>query len=307
MDDDRLTMRFERERPRLLAVATRMLGSSVEAQDAVQEAWLRLERTARADKADDDGIDELGAWLTTVVTRISLNVLRSRRQRAESSLELLDSRVVDPVIAAEPSRDPELEAVLADSVGVAMLVVLDALAPDERVAFVLHDMFAVPFDQIARMLDRTPASARQLATRARRRVQGRAGGADAQAGGPGSVRRQRQVVDAFFAAARAGDFEALMAVLHPDVVFRIDSGPGSPASVAIAGARQVAGQAVSFGPASPAPSAALVNGMPGAVVIVGGRLLSASSFTLRGGLVVAVDSLADPARLAGIDVSALLG
>jgi RNA polymerase sigma-70 factor, ECF subfamily len=305
MDDEQLTKRFERERPRLLAVATRMLGSSIEAQDAVQEAWLRLERTARAAEGPA-GIDELGAWLTTVVTRISLNVLRSRRQRAESPLELLDSSVVDPIVAREPAHDPEHEAVLADSVGVAMLVVLEALSPDERVAFVLHDMFAVPFDQVARMLDRTPASARQLATRARRRVRGRAASGEGGAPDAGSARRQRRVVDAFFAAARGGDFDALMAVLHPDVVFRIDAGPGSPASVALSGARKVAGQAAIFGPASPAPRPALVNGMPGAVVIVGGRLLSVSSFTLRDGLVVAVDALTDPARLAGIDVSCLL-
>ena len=304
MDDEQLTTRFETERPRLLAIATRILGSSIEAQDAVQEAWLRLARTARAEGADP--IEEIGAWLTTVVTRICLNVLRSRRQRAESPLELLDTRVADPTITVEPKGDPEREAVLADSVGVAMLVVLEALAPDERVAFVLHDMFAVPFAQIAQMLDRTPASARQLATRARRRVQGRGGESGVVAPDPGSARRQRQLVDAFFAAARAGDFEALVAVLHPDVVFRIDAGPGSPLGVDLSGAREVASQAVIFGPASPPPQAVLVNGSPGAVVIVDGRLLSVSSFTIRDGLIARVDALADPARLAGINVSAFL-
>jgi len=297
--DDQLTQLFEQQRARLRAVALRMLGSSAEAEDAVQEAWLRLNRS------DAGAIDNLGAWLTTVVTRVCLNLLRTRRQRAEDPLDPIPARVADPVIAREalddPRHEPERQAVLADSVGIAMLVVLDTLGPDERVAFVLHDLFAVPFDEIARMLDRTPASTRQLAARARRRVQGREPGASISE----SRLRQRQVVDAFFAAARGGDLAALVAVLHPDIVFRIDFGPDPRRNVAISGAATVAGQAVIFGPDSPAPRPALVNGMPGAVVIVDGRLLSVSAFTLRDGLIVAVDALADPARLAGIDVSVL--
>ncbi|HEY4225040.1 MAG TPA: sigma-70 family RNA polymerase sigma factor [Pseudolysinimonas sp.] len=305
--DDQLTQHFEHERPRLRAVALRMLGSAAEADDAVQEAWLRLDRTVG--NADADAIDNLSAWLTTVVTRVCLNLLRSRRQRAEIPLEPpspgSSAHVADPVIAREslddPLHDPERQAVLADSVGAALLVVLDTLGPDERVAFVLHDLFAVPFDEIARMLDRTPASTRQLATRARRRVQGREPGASAAE----SRRRQRRVVDAFFAAARGGDMAALVAVLHPDIVFRIDTGPDPRRNVEISGASTVAGQAVIFGPDSPPAQPALVNGMPGAVVIVDGRLLSVSAFTLRDGVIVAIDALADPARLAGIDVSVL--
>jgi RNA polymerase sigma-70 factor (ECF subfamily) len=299
--DDQLTQRFEQQRPRLRAVALRMLGSASEADDAVQEAWLRLERT------DADTIDNLGAWLTTVVTRVCLNLLRTRRQRAEDPLDPISPHVADPVIAREaledPRHDPERQAVLSDSVEVALLVVLDTLGPDERVAFVLHDLFAVPFDEIARMLDRTPASTRQLATRARRRVQGREPGAAVAE----SRRRQRQVVDAFFAAARGGDMQALVAVLHPDIVFRIDAGADPRRNVSISGAATVAGQAIIFGPGSPMQQPALVNGMPGAVVIVGGQLQSVSAFTVREGLIVAIDALADPARLARIDVSVLDG
>ncbi len=304
--DDQLTQRFERERPRLRAMALRMLGSATEAEDVVQETWLRLDRTVA--NTDAVAIDNLSAWLTTVATRVCLNLLRSRRQRAEIPLEppasVASAHVADPVIAREslhdPRHDPERQAVLADSVGAALLVVLDTLGPDERVAFVLHDLFAVPFDDIARMLDRTPASTRQLATRARRRVQGREPGAAASE----SRRRQREVVDAFFAAARGGDMAALVAVLHPDIVFRIDAG-SEPRNVVISGASTVASQAVIFGPDSPPVQPALVNGMPGAVVIVDGRLLSVSAFTVRDGLIVAIDALADPARLAGIDVSVL--
>ncbi|MEP6843333.1 MAG: sigma-70 family RNA polymerase sigma factor [Pseudolysinimonas sp.] len=306
--DNQLTHRFEAERPRLRAMAIRMLGSSTDADDAVQEAWLRLDRT------DASTLENLNAWLTTVVTRVCLNLLRSRRQRAEVPLEVVGPRALsphvgDPVISREelgdgsrdPRHDPERQAVLADSIGAAMLVVLDTLGPDERVAFVMHDMFAVPFDEIARMLDRTPSSARQLATRARRRVQGREPAASVGE----QRRRQRQVVDAFFAAARGGDMAALVAVLHPDIVFRIDAGTDRRRNVAISGASNVAGQAVIFGPGSPLPQPALVNGTPGAVVIVDGRLVSVAAFTVRAGLIVAIDALADPARLAEIDISIL--
>ena len=218
MDDDEwLAERFEAERTHLRAVAYRMLGSISEADDAVQETWLRLSR------ADSDSIENLGGWLTTVVARVCLNMLRSRTSRREEPLEV---HVPDPLVSGVAAIDPEQEALLADSVGLALLVVLDTLAPAERLAFVLHDMFAVPFDEIAAMVGRTPDAARQLASRARRRVQRDAAVPDADLG------RQREVVDAFFAAARHGDFDALVAVLDPDVVLRSDGG-GRPAATAL--------------------------------------------------------------------------
>src|ERR687893_426815 len=227
MDDNEwLARQFEDHRPHLRAVAYRMLGSLSEADDAVQDAWLRLSRT------DTSEVENLGGWLTTVVARVSLNMLRSRRTRRE---EPLDVRVPEPIVDRADGVDPEHEALLADSVGLALLVVLETRSPAERLAFVLHDMFAVPFDEIAAIVDRSPEAARQLASRARRRVQGAATESDAD------VAAQREVVDAFFAAARDGDFEALVAVLDPDVVLRADL--GAAGSQEVRGAEVVAGQA----------------------------------------------------------------
>lgn len=283
MDDgDRPTERFEEHRPRLRAVAYRMLGSVAEADDAVQDAWLRLART------DVTSVNNLGAWLTTVVARLCLNVLRAREQRREDPLEV---HVPDPVVNHDDGSDPEHEVVLADEVGLALLVVLDTLAPAERLAFVLHDMFAVPFEEIAALLERSPAATRQLASRARRRVQDRAPVPDADRA------LQRQVVDAFFAAARDGDFGALVAVLDPAVVLRSDAGVGSRHTVLVTGADSVAGQAVTFGKLYEFARPALVNGAAGVVVVANGRPLSVMGFTVAGGKIVAIDVLADAQRL----------
>jgi RNA polymerase sigma factor (sigma-70 family) len=280
---DNLAEQFEDHRTHLRAVAYRMLGSVSEADDAVQEAWLRLSR------ADRSEIENLGGWLTTVVARVCLNMLRSRKSRREESLEV---HMPDPVVSGEDGGDPEYEALLADSVGLALLVVLDTLAPAERVAFVLHDMFGVPFDEIAALVDRSPTAARQLASRARRRVQGATPEPDAD------LTRQREVVDAFFAAARKGDFEALVAVLDPDVVLRSDGGVARPAASALVqGARAVAERALTFAHLSPFVRPALVNGVAGVVVAPQGRPFSVVSFTVVGGKIVAIDALADPARL----------
>lgn len=282
---------FEAQRPRLRAVAYRMLGSAAEADDAVQDTWLRLSR------ADTGEVANLDGWLTTVVARVSLNMLRTRRQRHE---EPYDVHVPDPVIDRDPGQGPEQEAVLADSVGLALLVVLESLSPAERLAFVLHDMFAVPFEDIAPMVDRSPAAARQLASRARRRVQGRAPSPDRDRA------RQRAVVDAFFAAAREGDFDGLLAVLDPDVVLRSDGGAARDRlSVVITGARNVAEQAVGFGRLSPFARPALVNGAAGVVVATEDRRLSIMGFTVVEGRIVAIDVLADPDRLQRVDLSAL--
>ncbi|MPV36426.1 RNA polymerase sigma factor SigJ [Georgenia subflava] len=289
-DHEWLAQRFEEQRPRLEAVAYRMLGSTGEAEDAVQDAWLRLTR------ADPDAVENLAAWLTTVVSRVCLNMLRSRATRREESLEA--AHVPDPVVTAEPGADPEQEAVLADSVGLAMLVVLETLAPAERLAFVLHDMFAVPFDDIAGMLEKSPAAVRQLASRARRRVQGSAQ-PDRDRG------RQREVVDAFFAAARDGDFDSLVAVLHPDVVLRSDGGAGHPLSVTYHGARTVAGQAITFGRLFPLAHPALINGAAGVVVASRDRVLSVMAFTVADGRIAAIDVLADPERLSDLDLPPL--
>lgn len=275
---------------RLRAVAYRMLGSMAEADDAVQEAWLRLNR------ADGDAIDDLGAWLTTVVARVSLNMLRSRRRRREDPL---DVHMPDPIVSDERAGDPQAQALLAESVGLALMVVLDTLSPDERLAFVLHDMFDVPFDEVAPLVERTPAAARQLASRARRRVRADAPMPDRD------VRRQRRATDAFFAAARDGDFEALVAVLHPDVVLRSDGGAALARHTAvIAGAEAVARQAVTFGRLSPLRRPVLVNGVAGVVVAVEGRPLSVMAFTVTDGKIAAIDVLADPERLAALDVTA---
>jgi RNA polymerase sigma-70 factor (ECF subfamily) len=286
-----LTERFEEHRTRLRAVAYRMLGSLSEADDAVQEAWLRL------DRADTSDVENLAAWLTTVVARVCLNVLRTREHRRE---EPLDVHVPDPIIGSVAGGDPEQEALLADSVGLALLVVLESLTPAERLAFVLHDMFAVPFDEIAPMLERSPAAVRQLASRARRRVQGQAPVPDPD------LARQREAVDAFFAAARGGDFDALVAVLDPDVVLRADGGTAKTRpTVLLRGAQTVASQAKIATKLASFVRPALINGTAGAVVVVDRRVFSIMGFTVTSGKIVAIDVLYDPERLADIDVTML--
>jgi RNA polymerase sigma factor (sigma-70 family) len=286
-----LAERFEEHRTHLRAVAYRMLGSVSEADDAVQEAWLRLSRS------DGREIENMGGWLTTVVGRVCLNMLRSRRTRREDSLEV---HVPEPIVSREDGVDPEHEALLADSVGLAMLVVLETLSPAERLAFVLHDIFGVPFEEIGPMVDRSPAAARQLASRARRRVQGEAPPPD-----PDLV-RQREVVDAFFAAAREGDFDALVAVLHPDVVLRSDGGTARPgATHVVHGAEAVGRRAMTFARLSPFVRPALVNGAAGVVVAPRGRPFSVMAFTVRDGKIVAIDGLADPDRLKDLDLTVL--
>jgi RNA polymerase sigma-70 factor (ECF subfamily) len=288
-----LIERFEEHRTRLRAVAYRMLGSVSEADDAVQEAWLRLSR------ADTSSVENLTGWLTTVVARVCLNMLRTRESRRE---EPFDVHVPDPIISFEDGGDPEQEAVLADSVGLALLVVLDMLSPAERLAFVLHDMFAVPFDEIGPMIERSPAAARQLASRARRRVQGQAPAPDPDP----DLTRQRDVVNAFFAAARDGDFDALVAVLDPDVVLRSDGGVARARhTVVIAGARTVAAQALTFGRLSPFARPALINGAAGVIVATHGRPLSIMGFTVTGGKIVAIDVIADQDRLRQLDLAVL--
>src|SRR2546421_2631750 len=278
-----LASRFEEHRARLRAVAYRMLGSLAEADDAVQDTWLRLHR------AEVDDVENFGGWLTTIVARVCLNMLRSRNRLREESLP-------DPVIRPEGKLEPEEEAVLADSVGLALLVVLDTLTPAERLAFVLHDMFDLPFEEIAPMVGRTPAAARQLASRARRRVKG----AEIPAPDP-DLARQREVVDAFFSAARGGDFGALVAVLDPGVVLRIDAGTRLPAaSMAIRGADAVARQALT-GLTSLLPKVqlqpTLVNGAAGVIVTRRGRPVTVIGFTVAEGKIVEIDSIADPERV----------
>jgi RNA polymerase sigma factor (sigma-70 family) len=291
-EQDWLAERFEEHRTHLRAVAYRMLGSVSEADDAVQEAWLRLSRS------ETDEIENLGGWLTTVVGRVCLNMLRSRRTRAEQPID--EVHVPDPIISSESGLDPEQQALLADSVGLALFVVLESLDPAERLAFVLHDMFAVPFDEIAPMVGRSPAAARQLASRARRRVQREAPEPDVD------LVAQREVVDAFFAASRDGDFEGLLAVLDPDVVVRADGGAARPsATVVVRGAEAVAARARSYAHLAPYVRPALVNGAAGAVVTPRGRPFSVLAFTIRGGRIVAIDSLADPERLAELDLTVL--
>jgi RNA polymerase sigma-70 factor, ECF subfamily len=291
--NDWLAERFEEHRTHLRAVAYRMLGSLSEADDAVQEAWLRLSRV------DADEIENLGGWLTTVVARVCLNMLRSRKSRGEESLDAV--HVPDPIVSSEGGLDPEHEALLSDSVGLAMLVVLETLNPAERLAFVLHDLFGVPFDDIAPIVDRSPAAARQLASRARRRVQGEAPAPDPDRA------RQREVVDAFFAAARDGDFDRLVAVLDPDVVLRSDGGARRPSATAlIRGAQAVAERARTYTSLSPYVRPALINGAAGVVVVrPGERVFAVMAFTVRDGRIVAIDSLGDPDRLARLDISAL--
>jgi RNA polymerase sigma factor (sigma-70 family) len=281
MPEDFLAEQFEQHRPRLKGVAYRMLGSTTEADDAVQEAWVRLSRS------DSDEIENLPGWLTTVTARICLNMLRSRGTRREDPLD--DGWVPDPIVTRVD--DPSDEAVVADSVGLALLVVLEVLPPAERLAFVLHDLFAVPFDEIAEIVDRSPEAARQLASRARRRVRG------AAVPDP-DLAAQRRVVDAFYAAARGGDIEGLVAVLDPDVVLRSDLGPDR--RHVVRGAEKVAANAAMFATPERVERPVLVNGRAGAVVEVDGRLFSIMSFTVSDGRIVEIEALADPERLAGL-------
>ncbi|HEX4107275.1 MAG TPA: RNA polymerase sigma factor SigJ [Solirubrobacteraceae bacterium] len=287
-----LNERFEQQRPRLRAVAYRMLGSLSEADDAVQEAWLRLHRT---DEREVE-IENLGGWLTTVVARVCLNMLQSQRSRREDPFGV---HVPDPIVSGQDGLTPEHEALLADSVGLALLVVLDTLAPAERLAFVLHDIFAVPFDQIAPIVERSPDAARQLASRARRRVRRRPTTPDAD------LRRQQAVVQAFLAAAREGDFDALLELLDPDVVLRADAGALTfPSSRHVRGAHKVAAQTLSFRGAAAAARPVLVNGAAGFLVDQQGHPLSVAGITVRNGRIAEIDILADPERLRHIDLSA---
>jgi RNA polymerase sigma factor (sigma-70 family) len=285
-----LAREFEAQRPRLRAVAYRMLGSLSEADDAVQDAWLRLSR------AETSEVENLAGWLTTVVARVALNMLRSRKTRREDTLD--DIRVPDPIVDSADGTDPEHEALLADSVGLALLVVLETLAPAERLAFVLHDMFAVPFDQIAPILERSPEATRQLASRARRRVRGGAPPPDAD------LNEQWKVVDAFMAASRQGDFDALVAVLDPDIVLRADGG-ATGLSHQIRGAETVASQAMMFSRLDLTIRRAVVNGVPGSVSLRDGEPFGVAAFAIRGGRIVEMDILADPERLARLDLTVL--
>jgi RNA polymerase sigma factor (sigma-70 family) len=283
--DDRewLAQQFEEHRPHLRAVAYRMLGSLGESDDAVQEAWLRLNRSDAATVAN------LGGWLTTVVSRVCLDMLRARRARRE---EYVGSWLPEPIVSLDAEVDPEQEAILADSLGLALLVVLETLTPPERLAFVLHDMFGVPFEEIAEIVDRTPEAARQLASRGRRRVRGAAPSPDADQA------RQREIVDAFVAAARSGDFDALLSALDPEVVFRIDAGLALGARPPITGAHAVARQILSRAPSfAPFARPALVNGTAGFVVGPRDRPIAVVGFTVVRERIVAIDIVTDPDKL----------
>jgi RNA polymerase sigma factor (sigma-70 family) len=284
-----LARQFEDHRPHLRAVAYRMLGSLSEADDAVQDAWLRLSRT------DTSEVENVRAWLTTIVARVALNMLRSRRTRREQPL---DVHVPDPIIDPADGTDPEHEALLADSVGLALLVVLETLTPAERLAFVLHDMFAVPFDEIAAIIERSPEATRQLASRARRRVRGAAPVPDAD------LNAQWEVVEAFLAAARGGNFEALVAVLDPEVVLRADGGL-TGRSQHLRGAETVARQALLWSRVDLTLRRALVNGAAGMVTFLHGRPFSIAAVTVRSGKIVEIDFLADPERLGRLDLDVL--
>lgn len=286
MNDQRwLAERFEDHRDQLRPVAYRMLGSVTEAEDAVQESWLRLSRI------DAEGIDNLTGWLTTVVSRVSLDMLRSRKVRSERSVP----RVPEPIVSRGPGSDPEHQVLLADAVGLALLVVLEELDPPERLAFVLHDMFGVPFKEIAEIVGKSPTAARKLASRARQRVQG-SPTPDAD------LSRQREVVDAFLAASRGGDFDALLDVLDPDCVLRADVGTEA-ASKLVRGARSVAEQALLFSARAPYTEPAIVNGAAGLVVERNGRLLTVMGFTVVKDRIVAIDILADTERLEALQIS----
>ncbi len=286
---EQLAEQFEGFRPYLRAVAYRMLGSSSEAEDAVQEAWVRLDRSGAEE------VEDLRAWATTIVARVCLDMLRSRRSRREARL---DGRLPEPtvVIESDEADAPDEQVALADSVGVALLVVLETLSPTERLAFVLHDMFAVPFNEIAEIIGRSPAATRQLVSRARRRVQG------ASPTGRTDPRVQRRVVDAFLAASRAGDFDALLEVLDPAVVFRID--PGGAAMVTLSGAPAAARMVLQRGvPVAPFARPALVNGAPGSIVRIGGRLVAVTAFTVVNERITEIEIFADPERLRAIDAT----
>ena len=293
MDEHELMAeQFEQNRTRLRGVAYRMLGSLSDADDALQETWLRV------DRADTESIDNPSGWLTTVTARVCLNMIRSRQTRRE---EPLGWQVPDPVVTREDAVGGEQQALLADSVSLALLVVFQTLGPAERLAFILHDMFAVPFDEIAPMMGKSPAAARQLASRARRTVQG------AQARPDADLAAQRHVVDAFFAAARQGRFDDLVAVLHPDVVLRSDGGTeDSFASAVVRGAKSVAARAITFSQPGATLLPVLVNGAAGVVVIVDAKPYAVMGFTVRGGRVIAIDVLADRQRLGDLDTLANL-
>jgi RNA polymerase sigma-70 factor (ECF subfamily) len=285
-EHDWLAERFEQDRGHLRAVAYRMLGSAAEAEDAVQEAWIRTSR------AGAGGVDNLGGWLTTIVARVCLDMLRSRKARRE---ELLGAKPAEPPAPPSTGTDPEYEALLGDSVGLALLVVLEALTPAERVAFVLHDMFDVPFDEIAPILSRTPAAARKLASRARLRVRGADTGIDPD------TERRRRLVAAFFAASRDGDFDALLSVLDPGAVVRADAAAvamGAPAEVR--GARAVA---ETFSGRAQVARVALVDGLPGAVFAPGGQVRVVFAFTIEDDRVTAIDLIADAEQIAGMDLA----
>ena len=284
-----LTEAFEEQRPRLRAVAYRMLGSVSEADDALQEAWLR------GNRADTSDVENIAGWLTTVVARVCLNMLRTRERRREQPL---DVHVPEPVIGHADGGDPEQEALLGESVGLALMVVLDTLTPAERLAFVLHDMFAVPFDEIAEMVERSPAAVRQQASRARRRVQDEAPPPDPD------VAQQRVAVDAFLTAARDGDLDALVSVLDPDIVLRADGGSRRP-SIVVHGAQDIAARAVLVNQLAPSVRPALVNGAAGIVAVVAGKVFSVMAFTVVQGRIVAIDVLLDPDRVAALDLAVL--
>jgi RNA polymerase sigma factor (sigma-70 family) len=293
---ERLAEQFEEHRPHMRAVAYRMLGSINEAQDAVQEAWIRLSRT------DVSGVDNLRGWLTTVVARVCLDMLRTRASRREDPLDDDAVHVPDPIIGAISRADqgPEADAMLADSVGLALLVVLERLEPAERLAFVLHDVFGMTFEEIAPIVDRSAVATRQLASRARRRVQGQAPTSDAD------LRKQRRVVDAFLAAVQGGDFEALVAVLDPAIVLRADGGALKGMSRLVRGAQAVVAQAAAFSKLGLSNQVVLVNGNLGVVSrLPDGRLLSVIGFTIADGKVVEMNILADPDRLSRLDLSAI--
>ncbi|HSC74473.1 MAG TPA: RNA polymerase sigma factor SigJ [Gaiellaceae bacterium] len=288
-DRDFLAERFEVERPQLRRIAYRMLGTLDEADDAVQEAWLRLNRT------DDGAVENLGAWLTTVVSRVCLDMLRSRRSRRE---EFVGSWMPEPIVAIDGAPTPEDEALIADGVGLALYIVLETLAPAERLAFVLHDMFAMPFDEIAPIVGRSPEAARQLASRARRRVQGASPAPDVE------LAEQQKVVEAFLSAAREGNFDALLELLDPGVTLRVDAGPGSPlAQEALVGADTVLAEARRWSALAPYSRPAIVNGVAGAVVERrGGGLFAVVAVTVVHGRITALDFVLDPTKLARVTV-----
>lgn len=290
-ESSRLAEQFEEHRSHLRAVAYRMLGSLSEADDALQETWLRF------DRSDTGEVENLAGWLTTVVGRVCLNMLRGRDTRREDSI---DAYPADPAVSREDAVDPEEEALLADSVGLALLVVLDRLAPAERLAFVLHDMFSVPFDEIAPLIEKTPAATRQLASRARRRVKGVPLVPDAD------LTRQRRVVDAFLAATRGGKFDALVTLLHPDVVLTADKAVGpSPSPILLSGGVTVARAAMAAMQRAQATRTALVNGAVGLAMAPRGQLFLVLAFTLDDGLITAIDVIAEPERLRELELGAL--